>query len=518
MIDLRSIFALALSIACLPNFAAAFDPYWAYTYKGISVTAVGSAARAKSIAHNLHRLDLAVAVALGDHAEEWRAPTRVYAVPQTTFNILWRKTEISYSSISFPSDFDNKILMNISLDRDTPYFDAYSGYTGSLMADGYSFRYPFWFRKGLTEVFGASSVERKQVIVGGFVAARVRPLFATGWIPLRTLLNIADNDPQLQSAEFLTRFSAECWFLVHQILIEQKYHANFHQYFSQLDQGDEESRAFAASFGTDYENIDKEMQHALSAGVIKEIKVQIPDEPDGTEPRRLSDSEAQGRLAVFAALHGEDIDGAVKLANDALAGDPKNEDALIALTRTELRQHLYPAALQYADRLCALEPLSQNAAAQCAKAYADMLYGGAAKNAALGVDAPALADRSRKYFELAISADSEDLASWAGMTYLLTATHNVEYAKDFLPRAKHVWATHSRNEYLARTLAGLCASTGDLDTAIKFATVWQKNALSGSRRAEADAYLSRLKASAERKALSEAPTTNANSAAPASKP
>jgi hypothetical protein len=514
----RLICALALSIACLPNSAAAFDSYWAYTYKGIAVTAAGSADRAKNIAHNLHRLDLALATVLGIQAEDWRAPTRVYAVPQSTFNLLWRKTDISYSSISFPSDFDNQILMNISLDQDTPYFDAYSGYTGSLLASGYSFRYPFWFRKGLTEVFGASSVGRTQVILGGFVAARLRSLFASGWIPLRTLMNIADNDPQLQSADFLNRFSAECWFLVHQIVIEEKYHANFDQYFSRLDQGDEESQAFVASFGTDYENVDKEMQHALNAGVIKIIKVQVPDEPDSTEPRRLSDSEAQGRLAVYAARHGQEIDGAVKLANDAIAADPKNEDALMALTQTQLRQHAYPAALQYADRLCALEPLSQNAAADCAQAYADLLNGGAAKNAALGIDAPALADRSRKYFEMAISADPEDLASWAGMTSLLTATHNVGYAKDFLPRAKHVWATHSRNEYLARTLAGLCATTGDFDTAIKFATVWQKNALSGESRASADAYLSRLKAFAERKALSEAPGTNASPAALTSKP
>ncbi len=509
--------ALALSIACLSNTAAASDTYWAYTYKGISVTAVSSADRAKTIAHNLHRLDLALASVLETQAEDYRAPTRVFAVPQRTFDILWRKTDISYSSISFPSDFDNQILMNVSLDRDMPYFDAYAGYTGSLMAGGYSFRYPFWFRKGLTELFGASSVERHQVILGGFVANRLRPLFADGWIPLRTLLNIADNDPQLQSADFLTRYSAECWFLVHQIVIEQKYHANFHQYFSQLDQGEEGSRAFAASFGTDYENVDKEMQHALNAGVIKIIKIQIPDEPDSTEPRRLSDSEAQGRLAVFAARHGQDVDGAMTLANEALASDPKNEDALIALMRTQLRQHIYPAALQYADRLCALEPLSQNAAAQCAQAYADMLYGGAEKNAALGVDATALGDRSRKYFEMAIAADPEDLASWGGMTNLLTTTHNADYAKDFLPRAKHVWATHSRNEYLARTLAGLCATTGDFDTAVKFATVWQKNALSGSGRAQADAYLSRLKAAAERKALSTVPSTNAGPAS-SSKP
>jgi tetratricopeptide (TPR) repeat protein len=513
MIDLRLICALALSMAWLPNFAAASDPYWAFTYKDITVTGIGSADRAKSIAHNLHRLDLALGTVLGIQAEDWRAPTRVYAVPQPMFNMLWKKTDISYSSISFPSDSDNQILMNISLDRETPYFDAYSGYTGSLLASGYSSRYPFWFRKGLSEVFGASSVERKQVIIGGFVASRLRSL-AGSWIPLRTLLNIADNDPQLQSADFLNRFSAECWFLVHQVVIEEKYHDNFRRYFSQLDQGDEESRAFAASFGTDYGNVDKEIQHALKAGVIKIIKVQVPDEPDSTEPRRLTDAEAKGRLAAFAALHGEDIGGAVTLANDALAADPKNEDALIALARTQLRQHLYPAALQYADRLCTLEPLSQNAAAQCAKIYADMLYGGAAKNAALGVDAPALAGRARKYFETAISADPEDLASWSGMTYLLTATHDVEYAKDFLPRAKHVWATHSRNEYLAHVLAGLCATTGDFDTAIKFATVWEKNALSESRRAEADAYLSRLKAAAERKAVSEARTKNSSAAAP----
>src|SRR5271156_1256211 len=98
----RSICALALSIAWLPNVAAAFDPYWAYTYKGITVTALGSADRAKSIAHNLHRLDLALATVLGIQAEDWRAPTRVYAVPQPMFNLLWRKTDISYSSISFP--------------------------------------------------------------------------------------------------------------------------------------------------------------------------------------------------------------------------------------------------------------------------------------------------------------------------------------------------------------------------------------------------------------------------------
>jgi len=514
----RLVCAIVLSAAFVPLSASASDRYWAYTYKDIDVTASGGADRARDIAHNLHRLDVALATLLGIEAEDWRAPTRVYSVPQSMFDILWKKTEISYSSITFPSNFDNQILINNSLDRDTPFFDVYAGYTGNLLASGYSARYPFWFRKGLAEVFGASRVERKQVIIGGFVGNRVRPLIDQGWIPIKTLLNIGDNDPQLASKDYLDRFGAECWFLVHQIVIERRHHADFHQYFSQLDQGEEEPQAYAASFDIAYENLDKEMREALAAATIKIIKVQVPDEPEGAPPRLLSEPEATGRLAAFAALHAEQIDGAIKLANEALAGDPKNEGALIALARAHLRQHDYAAVLKSVERLCALDSLSPSANGQCGYLYADLLYKGAEKNAALGVDAASLAERSRKYFENAISGNPEDLASWSGLTNLLNYTRNLEYAKVYLPRAKHVWATHSRNEYLAHTLAGLCATTGDFDTAIKFATVWEKNALTGASRSDAEAYISRLQTIAAHKALSEAPDTNASPTALNPKP
>jgi tetratricopeptide (TPR) repeat protein len=507
---------MALS-AYLPLSAGASDRYWAYTYKDIDVTASGSADQAKDIAHNLHRLDLALAILLGSEAESWRAPTRVYVVPQSTFSMMWKKSDARYTSIYFSSNFDNKILINTSLENGA-YFDAYYGYTGSLLASGYSSHYPLWYRKGLAEVLGASKIERDQVIIGGFIGDRVRPLVNHGWIPIKTLLNIGDNDPQLASGDYLSRFSAECWFLVHQILIEQRHHSNFRQYFARLDQGEEEPQAYAASFDVSYENLDKEMHDALGAATITMIKVRVPDQMDAAEPRRLSDSEATGRLAAFAAVHGEQIDGAIKLANEALAGDAKNEDALIALARVHERQHEYPALLQSLERLCAFNPLSQNGSGQCAYLYADLIYSGAAKNTALGVDAPTLADRSRKYFETAISGDPEDLSSWSGMAYLLTFTHNVEHAKDFLPRAKHVWATHPRNETLARVLAGLCATTGDFDTAIKFATVWRKNARTGASSSAADAYLSRLETSAARKAMSDAPDTTMSPAAVDPKP
>jgi hypothetical protein len=52
-------------------------------------------------------------------------------------------------------------------------------------------------------------------------------------------------------------------------------------------------------------------------------------------------------------------------------------------------------------------------------------------------------------------------------------------------------------------LADLSSAARDLDSALGFAVVWQRNAVTGAARSNADAYLSHLKTFAERKALRE---------------
>jgi hypothetical protein len=159
-------------------------------------------------------------------------------------------------------------------------------------------------------------------------------------------------------------------------------------------------------------------------------------------------------------------------------------------------------------------PSSANSAAQCGAIYAQLLYAGAAKNPSMDLDAHALAEQSRNYYETALRLDPENLGAWSGMALLLVNTRDAENAKSFLPGAKHAWAMHSTNESLSRSLAGLCALTGDFDTAIKFAQVWQKYALTGESSVAAETTLSRLRKRAEQMQLSEMPQSD--KASPAS--
>jgi hypothetical protein len=501
MIGYRSLIALILLTRSFTVWGS--DAYWAYTYKGIDVTATGSAERAKEIAHHLHRLDLAMGILLGLQAQEWRPPTRVYVVPQATFDLLLNKSRSQISSVYYGSNFSSDILIDISVDRDTPYFDAYHGYSSGVLVSAYPMRFPFWYSKGFAQVFGASRMNLDKVVLGDFILGRTGRLFGQDWIPVKTLFSIQRNDPQLASAPYAALYEAECWLLVHQILIEQIHSKSFSDYLSRLDAGEDPSAAFTESFSISYQELDEELHHALKRGRINLANIKVAEEPDNGEPRRLSESEAKGRS---------------QLANEALAGDSKNEDALIALARVQLRKHDWPSALLAAQRVCMPGLSSEYGAGQCGIIYAQLLYTGASKDPSSGIEAHALADQSRNYYETALRLDPEDLEAWSGMGALLINTRDVDKAKSFLPRAKHAWAMHSTNENLARQLSGLCALTGDFDTAIKFAQVWQKYALTGESSVAADAYLSRLRTRAEQKLLTDPPRPEIDPAASGTAP
>jgi tetratricopeptide (TPR) repeat protein len=512
----RSVSFTLLILLVLPIAAEAASKYWSYDLNDVEVTAADSAGEAREIALNLHRLDLALASLLKVQPETWRPVTRVYAVPGATFDSLVKKTTRPVLSYSFPSEFDNEILLNASADKTEPLVGVYGGYTTSLLAGAYSFRYPYWYVNGLTELLAASRVARKQVVVGSVAPERIRSLSTDLWIPLRSLLSIARNDPQLESAYFADRFNAECWFLVHMIVIEEKHRADFNRYFQRSDDGESPAEAFAQSFDVSLEAVDTEMQNALRLGQVKVLKITLPDDPATAEPRLLTDAQAQGRLALFAAKHGTLADPAIAWAKVALTLDPEQEDALDALALAELRQEDYPAVLHAADRLCGSSPSTRTVAtpnatmtstaptaARCATLYADLLYRGAANDHALGIDAAELAARSREFFNATIAANPEDLASWTGLMSLTAHTKDVDGAKSLLPRAKHLWATHSNNPAVAEWVGNLCTTAGDYDSALRFAQVWQKHAWTASGRASADATIARLKTFMERKQFTE---------------
>ena len=252
-------------VASMPGAAFAAEQYWAYSYQGMEVTAAGSAEFARNIAHNLHRLDRSLALVLSMKSDGWRPPTMIYAVPQKTFELLLGKKNGSAAAYT-TNAFENDILINASNNQDDRYFGVYYGLTGSVLNSAFSFRYPLWFVEGLSEVFAATSINHFTVTIGSPNRGRAYTLTHRALIPMKTLLGLRRDDPQMSSEQFLQIYAAQIWFLVHQIVIEKQYNTNFVDYFHRLDRGEDEATAFAASFTVSYEDLDKVLAKASRLG------------------------------------------------------------------------------------------------------------------------------------------------------------------------------------------------------------------------------------------------------------
>jgi tetratricopeptide (TPR) repeat protein len=503
MKKLHSLGAVCLCMTIGAPFAASGATYWVYSYKGMDVTSSGGAENAKNIAHDLSRLDTAITAVLRIKSSDWRPPTRVYVMPESVFSMVRGKKDDSLS-LYIPGRLGNVIEINASNTRADEMYGAFFGYTGSVLLNAYSFRYPPWFVRGLSETFGASVISSGKVSIGEASPARVRPLLSEKLIPMRELLALHFDDPQLRSPNYFALYNAESWLLVHLIVLEGKYHSNFFNYFLLLDQGQEEAKAFAASFDVSYEDLDKMLNAVVRAGKIQISKVAIADEPDPGLATRLTDAEAAGRLAAVAATHGANSDQALQMANEAIALGPKNPDALFALAHVQFQRADYTAALQATDKLCSLDSPTQKTLANCGRLFSRLAGAVLGKKATLDVEGQALRERSRGYYDKAITMDSEDIGSYEGMADLLADMRNADYSQAFLPSAQGAMSAHSHAGGLARSLAGMCSAMGNNVMALNYAVMWQNAALSEAERDSAATYVSHLKGVADRNNLRDA--------------
>jgi tetratricopeptide (TPR) repeat protein len=485
-----------MASVCHSGAAPAAEKYWAYDYYNISVTGVGSASRAVTIAHDLHRLDTAVSTVTNHRSDGTRPPTRVYLVSDSDYALI-RGVKDKTAAQYVPSAFANDILVNMDANEGDALFGAYFGYTGSVISN---FHYPSWYISGLSEVFAASSITRDTVTIGGFNPGRVRTLGTNSLIPMNVFLGLHTHDPELASASAQELYAAQSWFLVHLILIEGQYHDSFMQYFKRLSEGEDQRQAFAASFTVGYDTLDQMLRSRLAKAAITVFKVSVPDEQDVNVPRKLSEAEAKGRFALLAERPNTRTDGPLTLAAEALASDPQDERALGAMAKMQVHHHEYAKALDTAQPLCERPTLSAETVGRCGDIYAS-LYLGVDKAHPLPLQSAQLLERARGFYDRAVAINPEDLSSWYGMTELLAGAKDVAAAKELLPRARHVWATHPANEALARSLAGLSSVSGDFDSALQFAQVWERIAVTDASRAQAEAYEARLRKFVQSQAL-----------------
>lgn len=471
----------------------AADQYWGYQYKQINVTAQGNADFARTLAHNLYRLDLSIAAVLQTKGAQWRPHIDVYAVPAELFTAFSGQSADS-GSISKVTPLSSTFLINTSQSSENRYWSTYFAFGASVLGTSYSFRYPSWFTAGLAEVFAASTVEYRKVTIGGANKGRVYTLNTGTWIPIQTLLTVRGGDPQMSSHAFLEMYYAETWYLVHKIVIDQFYHSNFYQYFLRLDQGEDEQKAFASSFDMSYEELDKALKKSITTDKFMRLTVTVPDEDDGVKPVRLNEAESKARLARYAAEHGVQPERGLELSSAALKLDPSNEDAKIARLRAEVRAANPDAASRDADEVCTGATLSSNVTAACALVFRSLAGKVPDKSAQAE-----LRDKARKFYDQTVQLEPGDLQSWYGLSRLVLDTHDVSDAKTFVPRFQTVQSAHPDVGILASSVAALYSLTGDESNAMKYALVWQSHSINNIDRANAAAYVSRLKDARDRK-------------------
>jgi thioredoxin-like negative regulator of GroEL len=209
----------------------------------------------------------------------------------------------------------------------------------------------------------------------------------------------------------------------------------------------------------------------------------------------LTEAEANGRLALYAARRGRPMGVVAGFATPALRADPRNEDAEMAMQRAQIKAGDYAAALHTLDALCT-ETAPQRVVAQCAAGFAALAAAVYVKKASLDADGPALEARALRMFEKAVASNAEDLASWYRLAEFVSERRDIAYAKALLPQITPVQAARPRVASLAASVASLCAATGDLQGAVKYAGIWEQYSLDGAERASAAAYIAQLKGDA----------------------
>lgn len=485
-------------LACLLGGSAVqAEDYWVLDYQGIEVTAAGSQRDAVNLVRNLLRLDYALVKVLQMQPQAWRPRTIVVALPESEMHQVLAQKD--FGAVFQSNGLTNRIVLATGVRGEDAYWNAYFGYSGSLLVSEGALRYPDWYRIGVASVFAATHVTRDDIVIGGYsrnVAAQVvsRPL-----IPMKDFLRLHSGDPRLADSERRSLRDSQAWLIAHMVLIDGRFRNEFLHYFELLAQGRSEDEAFTESFQATYEQLDRAIEEFVRAGKISEVKVKLADEPITESPRRLSKTDALGWLGYVALKnHPASQYGAERIAQ-ALTADPDNELALRGLLIQQLAQSQFTQALGTVDRLAGRSTLSADGYAESGHALFKISLAHKRREVAFPGNADAFARRGYEDYRHAIAMSPENLNYWASLANALSEEHDKDAAVAFLPEIEQVFYEHPRNSELAGEIARLCGSVDNLDDALKFTVAWRRNAIDTKEEDTANEYLSRLKAAIERR-------------------
>lgn len=220
----------------------------------------------------------------------------------------------------------------------SPYEAVYHEYYHALTLP-YFPDLPLWVAEGLAEFFGHTEIEESSVTTGAVDPLLLGLLRNNPLMPLSTLFQVDRASAYYNEANKTTIFYAECWGLVHYLMMADKgaHRAMLIAYLTALDQGKSSTDAATLAFG-DLKKLQADLQAYIRDSNYQQLRVPpVKFSQDELKFRVLSEAQALAYRGGFAVIRGQHQQGTATL-EQALQLDPN-----VALT------HQYLAIDEFLD-------------------------------------------------------------------------------------------------------------------------------------------------------------------------
>jgi hypothetical protein len=467
--------------------------YWAYTYKDLDVMAAGTAEDALSVGQRLSAVDETLRKLLRLPATASEPPTRVYAPPQgelAGLDALWSSQGGAFFRAG---PFEDYLVLHSESAGIEP--EVSGARIRALLTSWGLARLPEWYRHGIALLVSAASFDHDHLTIGQDLEDRSTRL-AHDWIPMGEFLRLPPSDPLLhRSPGTEALYEAQCWWLVHLSLLDGVLDKVMPMYLQRLLMGESQEAAYAATFGIAYEQLDNYFKKLKRSVKLKSYTATLPDLPASAAPQQLSAAEVKARLAELVLVYAPQSEAGAQMANEALATEPKNARALLAVAQHDMALRRYVQAQENALQLGALEELS-------AQSHRDL--GALLTNLArikdegmpgtAGVDSRAARAEARLHFQRAIALTPDDPRAPYQLGWLLCGQGDVTATRELLPKVEAAFYRRPESAEFAELLVRMHTIAGTPADVFKYAVVEQRLATTDAERARATARVERLRA------------------------
>jgi hypothetical protein len=472
---------------------AAGPARWGFARDPFDVDWQGEGDDAMVLAQRLLGLDEAMRRLLRLPKGASSPPTRVVALDNAELAALdpvWASQGGAYFSAA---PFDDYLVL-ASDHGSTPAAALRADRQLGLLADWGLARLPDWYRQGLAQLAAGAVFGSGTITIGQDADEQLLRLLH-GWFPIEKILRLPASDPEFQgNAEDLALYHAECWWIVHLLLVERVLDPAVAQYVERIMVGQDQAVAYAVSFNAPYEQIDEYFRQLRRKVSLTTFVTELPPARAEPGPRPLDGNAWQALRAELAVVRDGRSALGLRLAREVLAADPDNETALLALARTDLAAQRFTECNATVQRLHARADLTPDARRTLAGLELQLaLHKENALPGTQDFDARKFRALARADYQHALDANPTDVRALYQLGWLESTDGDVAGVRVLLPAVEAAYNSRPDSPALAGLLVRMNSIAGTPAEVFKYSVAEQRLAVTEAERASAAARVARMR-------------------------